>query len=286
MKIAYLNNMIDEQKIFIAFDTETTGLTAVDGRIVEIAALKFDLNGNILDRFSELVNPQKKIPEDVIRIHHITDDMVADMPGIDEVLPRFIAFFAGEENILIAQNAMFDIGFVNQEAIRSDIKLPRNTIIDQIDLTRRVYPNLLTYSLENTCRKFNLTDTQTHRAMADAVLVMKLFLHCLKRFENKEKTLNSLNSLYHYSFGGPMVTRIDDTMMGIVSHAVETGETLEIVYSGGSMRGKPRRIIPSIMFNRDGVTYLVAKCLIANSNKQFRLDRIKECRLINESLRV
>ena len=52
--ISYLGAMIDERTILIAFDTETTGLATATGRVVEIAALKFDWNGTILDRFSEL----------------------------------------------------------------------------------------------------------------------------------------------------------------------------------------------------------------------------------------
>ena len=85
--------MVDEQNIFVAFDTETTGLSAADGRIVEIAALKFDLSGNILGEFCELVNPGTKIPPRAMAVHHITDEMVDQCPLIDLVLPRFIEFF-------------------------------------------------------------------------------------------------------------------------------------------------------------------------------------------------
>ncbi len=272
--------MIDKSSLFIAFDTETTGLSAAQGKIVEIAALKFNLAGEILGQFSELVNPGEPIPETAINVHHITDDMVATMPSIAEVLPRFIEFFAGEEHILIAQNALFDIGFVNHEAITHDIKLPRNTILDQIDLTRKIYPDLPTYSLERTCRRFNLVETQDHRAMSDSILVMKLFLHCLAPIESEAERFAILNNLYHYSFGGPMVVTTDEAMMDTINYALETGTVLEIIYSGGSLRGKPRQILPALLYNRDGVAYLTAKCLNSNSNKQFRLDRIVECRSV------
>jgi len=272
--------MIDETSTFIAFDTETTGLSAAQGKIVEIAALKFDLEGNILGEYSELVNPGEKIPIEAMNVHRITDEMVAPMPPIAEVLPRFIEFFAGEDNILLAQNALFDIGFVNHEAITNEIKLPRNIILDQIELTRKVFPDLPTYSLERTCKRFNLVDTQTHRAMADAVLVMKLFRHCLDQIPTDQECFAVLNSLYHYSFGGPMVVKTDEAMMETINRALETGTILEIIYSGGSLKGRPRQIIPALLYNRDGIAYLTAKCLNSNSNKQFRLDRIVECRLI------
>jgi DNA polymerase III epsilon subunit family exonuclease len=273
--------MIDDKTILVAFDTETTGLSASQGKIVEIAALKFDFSGRVIDKYSELVNPGEKIPADAMNVHHITDEMVADMPLIAEVLPRFIEFFAGEDNVLIAQNALFDIGFVNHEAINNEIKLPRNIILDQIELTRKAFPDLPTYSLERTCRRFNLVDSQSHRAMSDSVLVMKLFLHCLNQFKDDAERFGMLNSFYHYSFGGPMVIKTDEAMMETINGALERGAILEIIYAGGSLKGKPRQIAPALLYNRDGVAYLTAKCLNSNSNKQFRLDRIRECRIVN-----
>ncbi len=280
--ISYLGAMIDERTIFIAFDTETTGLATATGRVVEIAALKFDWNGTILDRFSELVRPPGEIPETAIAIHHITDEMVADKPGIDQVLPRFLVFLGGDQTVLLAQNALFDIGFINHEAIRSGIGLPRNVILDQIEVTRRIYRDLPTYSLESTCRRFNLVERQDHRAMADAVLVMKLFRHCLKQVR-PEEGMEILNSLFHYTFGGPMAARIDEAMLDTVVAALESGGTLEIIYSAGTMKGMPRKIMPTLMYTRDGVAYLTARCLRTGASRQFRLDRIRTCRLVLES---
>lgn len=275
--------MIGSQTKFIAFDTETTGLSPAANRVVEIAAIKFDLAGNEIGRFVELVNPGVVIPDEVIKIHRITNEMVAEAPLMGEVLPRFIEFFARDETVLIAQNAIFDIGFVNHEAIRSAITLPRNTILDQIDLTRHVFPTLNTYSLESVCRMFKLVDTQTHRAMSDAVLVMKLFQHCLKQCPTVEQQIQLLNSLYHYTFGGPMIAPVPEAILETVTSAMETGSALEICYSSGSLRGKPRGIIPTLMYNRDGVMYLNAKCLLANATKVFRVDRITECRILTDT---
>ncbi|MCP4570467.1 MAG: 3'-5' exonuclease, partial [FCB group bacterium] len=248
--------MIDERSILIAFDTETTGLSAADGRVVEIAALKFDIQGNILGEYSELVNPGIEIPPRAMAVHHITDEMVADMPPINEVLPRFLNFIESSETILIAQNSQFDIGFINQEALRNDARLPRNIILDQINLTRKVFPGLPTYSLENVCRRFNLVGDQTHRAMDDSILVMKLFLHCLSHIGDLSEALKIINSLYHYSFGGPIIVKTDEAIMTLINQALEKSETLEIVYLGGSMKGRPRLITPTVMYNRDGVGYL------------------------------
>jgi len=274
--------MIDERSIFVAFDTETTGLSAAQGRVVEIAAVKFNLAGRIIDKFSQLVNPGEPIPEGAMAVHGITDQMVASMPDITDILPRFLDFAAGENTVLIAQNALFDIGFINHEAIRNDIKLPRNIVLDQIGFTRMTFPELPTYSLEATCRRFGLVENQEHRAMTDSILVMKLFFHCLRQYDSLADGLAVINTLYHYTFGGPMVTRIDENLMSMLTQALESGATLEIIYSGGSMKGKPRRIIPILMFNRDGIAFLTARCLFSNTNKQFRLDRIDACRVLEK----
>jgi DNA polymerase III epsilon subunit family exonuclease len=271
--------MIDRDSIFAAFDTETTGLSAAQGRIVEIAALKFDVAGNVIGELSQLVNPQAPIPPDAIAVHGITDETVAAMPPITEVLPQFLDFAKGENTILIAQNALFDIGFVNHEALRHDIKLTRNIILDQIDFTRQTFPGLPSYALETTCRKFGLVETQAHRAMADSVLVMRLFLHCLRQYPTVDDAMEVLNSLNHYTFGGPMVVKISEELMEVITQALETGATLEIVYAGGSKKGLPRQIVPTLLFNRDGVMFLTARCLLSDTNKHFRLDRIKECRI-------
>jgi len=274
--------MIHEKSILVAFDTETTGLSAADGRIVEIAALKFDLDGTVLDKFVELINPGIPIPEVAFNIHHISDDMVADKPDASVILPRFAEFYAGEDNILIAQNSQFDIGFINYENMRYNLSLPRNTILDQIDFTRAAFPGLPTYSLERVCRRFNLVNSQSHRAMADSVLVMKLFLHCLKQYDTLDKALAVVNSLYHYSFGGPLVIPTDRALVDTLERALKDGATVEIIYAGGSLKGKPRLIRPTLMYNRDGMAFITARCLNSNSNKQFRLDRIIECRPVAE----
>ena len=273
--------MITENSIFIAFDTETTGLSPIEGRVVEIAAVKFDFSGRIIDKFSELINPGVTMPEEVIRVHHITDNMVANKPAVIEVLPRFNEFISDENNVLIAQNAIFDIGFINHEAIRYDLKLPRNPIIDQIDITRIAFPHLVSYSLENVCRNFGLVDVQSHRAMSDAMLVMKLFVQCLRKLAFPERALGILNEVNHYSFGGPMAINLDPEKLDLINNALEAGQTLEIVYAGGSMRGQPRKVVPRIVYNRDGIAYMTAHCMISNSDKQFRLDRIRDCRIVS-----
>ena len=76
---------------FIAFDTETTGLDPVSGRIVEIGAVKFDQRG-VIARYNVLINPEMPMPEEAGKVNGITDEMLKDKPLIADVFPDFFDF--------------------------------------------------------------------------------------------------------------------------------------------------------------------------------------------------
>src|SRR5699024_8260206 len=103
---------------FIVFDLETTGLSSYNDKITEIGAVRVS-NGNIVDVFDELVNPEKFIPEKIQEITGITNEMVAGKPTIEEVLPKFLEF--SKDAIFVGQNADFDIGFVRENCLLLNI---------------------------------------------------------------------------------------------------------------------------------------------------------------------
>ena len=102
---------------FIAFDTETTGLDAAVGKIVEIGGVKFDRRG-IIARYNVLINPQMPMPEEAGKVNGITDAMLKDKPVIAAVFPDFLEFIG--TGILVAHNAPFDINYVNTELARAE----------------------------------------------------------------------------------------------------------------------------------------------------------------------
>ena len=95
--------------IFIAFDLETTGPPPVTSQIVEIGAIRFQGDGTILGEFEQLVDPQCHMPEEVTKIHGITDQMVINQPTIEEVFPNFIKFLGDPSDVMLAHNASFDM---------------------------------------------------------------------------------------------------------------------------------------------------------------------------------
>ena len=126
----------DLDTTYCVLDIETTGLSFRTEKITELGAIKIK-NGEIIDTFECFVNPEKPIPYDVIKVTHITDDMVRDAETIDKVLPKFLEF-AGD-SVLVAHNANFDIGFLRHFAELQGLRLD-NTYIDTLALARDMFP--------------------------------------------------------------------------------------------------------------------------------------------------
>jgi len=123
---------------FVVFDIETTGLSADKDKITEIGAVKIK-EGKIVDTFSTFVNPEIPIPEFVVKLTGITDDMVSDAPTIDKVLPEFLEFVGTSP--LVAHNAVFDTGFIRHNA-RLINRNVDNPVIDTLELSRQMFPEL------------------------------------------------------------------------------------------------------------------------------------------------
>ncbi|GAB3238323.1 DEDD exonuclease domain-containing protein [Glycomyces halotolerans] len=152
---------------FCVVDLETTGLAADACGITEIGAVKVK-GGKVLGEFSTLVNPGEPIDPRVTRLTGITDDMVADAPGIETVLPMFLEFAQGAT--LVAHNAGFDVGFLRHACELCDTRWPRPPVIDTVVLARRLtekseVPNR---RLGTLARLFGSAVTPNHRALDDA----------------------------------------------------------------------------------------------------------------------
>ena len=158
---------------YVVFDLETTGLSPFKDEIIEIGAVKVDKDGKIIETFTTLVKPTQPVSEFIQNLTGISNEMLADAPSIYTVLPRF-ADFAGE-SILVGHNVTFDIAFVQQKAkIYNDIRL-LNPYVDTLSLTRKVYPNLKSYKLQDLIKEFDLKTYAAHRALADVVATQQLF---------------------------------------------------------------------------------------------------------------
>ncbi len=164
---------------FIAFDTETTGLDPVSGRIVEIGAVKFDRRG-IVARYNVLINPEMPMPEEAGKVNGITDEMLKDKPLIAAVFPDFFDFIG--TGVLVAHNAPFDINYVNAELKRAGKTPLTNKVVDTRIFAKEVFPGLSSYALQDLAVQFGITALEAHRAEDDARVCMELFEKILSRF--------------------------------------------------------------------------------------------------------
>lgn len=172
-------------EVFTAFDTETTGLSSKYERIIEIGAVKFDKTG-ILDTYSVLINPEKKISSEITDITGITNQMVSNCKVFSDIAPVFLNFI--NQTKLIAHNSSFDINFINSELQKTpynNLSKGQCNAVDTVKIARKVFPGLPYYNLQFLATHFNIKVDAAHRAYDDARVCMELFVLCMKEAAKK-----------------------------------------------------------------------------------------------------
>jgi len=176
---------------YVVFDVETTGLSAVYDTIIELAGVKV-VNGEITDRFESFANPHHPLSETTTNLTGITDDMVQDASDAGEVVQKFYDWMG--DAVLVAHNASFDMGFLNQALGRISYPAAHNPVIDTLELARFLFPELKNHRLNTLCKHLNIELTQHHRAIYDAeatgFLLWKLVLNALEEGIMNHNQLN------------------------------------------------------------------------------------------------
>lgn len=175
---------------FVVVDLETTGgrMTGRDGQpadaITEIGAVKVR-GGMVLGEFATLVDPQRSIPPQIIRLTGITTAMVCDAPTIAAVLPMFLEFARGA--VLVAHNARFDMGFLRAAAEQCGIRWTRPQTLCTVQLARRVLTREEAPSvrLAALARLFAVASEPTHRALDDARATVEVLHALIERVGNQ-----------------------------------------------------------------------------------------------------
>ena len=176
---------------YVVFDLETTGLSKETDEITEIGAVKI-VNGKITDRFSSFVNPKKPLTPEVTKLTGITDEMLKDAPEIREILPKFLEF-CGKDSVLVAHNASFDTGFIRTKAEISGLDSVNNTILDTLELSRCLLPDLKHHKLNHVCKALNVSLEGHHRAVNDAEATAGILLKFFDML--KEKGITNIDGI-------------------------------------------------------------------------------------------
>lgn len=160
----------------IVVDTETTGLTPETGhRVVEIGCLELVNHVPTGSVFHQYLNPERDVPEEVVRIHGLTDEFLAGKPLFGSVADVFLKFV--DESRLVIHNADFDLGFLNAELARAGRDALRNDVIDTVALARKKHPGAPA-NLDALCRRFGIDNSERirHGALLDAELLAEVYL--------------------------------------------------------------------------------------------------------------
>lgn len=166
---------------FVVFDLETTGFSNINDKITEIGAVKIR-DFKIVDRFSELVNPEKDISYRVQELTGITNEMVKDKPTIEEILPKFMEFVGND--VLVAHNADFDTGFIMQKCKEQGLEY-KNKKVDTLMLARIMLPNLKRYKLDKVAKEVGVQLLNHHRAVDDAEATANIYIKFLEMLKKR-----------------------------------------------------------------------------------------------------
>jgi len=173
--------------IEVILDTETTGLSADKDRVVEIACI--ELNNHIPTKniFHTFINPETKVSADAFSVHGYSDEFLSNKPKFKEIVKNFLDFIKDKK--LVIHNADFDLGFLNNELKRLNVKpILKSDVVDTLQISRSKFPGVGN-SLDALCKRYkiNVEAREKHSALVDCHLLSKVYIELI---DKKELTLD------------------------------------------------------------------------------------------------
>lgn len=173
--------------IEVILDTETTGLSADKDRIVEIACIELSNHIPTKNIFHTFINPETKVSADAFSVHGYSDEFLSNKPKFKEIVKNFLDFIKDKK--LVIHNADFDLGFLNNELRRLNVKpILKSDVVDTLQIARSKFPGVGN-SLDALCKRYkiNVEARGKHSALVDCHLLSKVYIELI---DKKELTLD------------------------------------------------------------------------------------------------
>ncbi len=226
-----------ENTYWVAFDTETSGAYPVGSEVVEFGLVKYK-GTNMVDQYQVLLRPRRPIPPDVVAIHGITNEQLADQPMASEKASEIRSWFEGA-TFAVAHHAPFDMGFMAWMFESQGVSLPSTPVLCTSLLARKLVQGTVNHKLQTLAVHFGIPSGQAHRALDDARVCAELFIHlsrhhpaaALVEWEKLQghRLLWSLFSLKQHPHPS----------LPILVDAIQKEQGVKIWYQKGSLKHEP-----------------------------------------------
>jgi DNA polymerase-3 subunit epsilon len=272
-------------KGLVAVDLETTGLSPLVDKIIEIAAVKITATGEV-STYHQLINPLIEIPEFTVQFHGLRNHDLMSAPTIKKPLKEFWEFV--DRHPMIAHNSTFDLGYLIKSSHDFQIEFPPLDIFDSCRYARAVYKNKdkknapLNFKL-STLSEFVGFKLQHHVAIEDTFACLKIMAF-LSKVEVDHKSVMERSFVFRLShFDRNDCFNYSTRLKGLAA-MVQDKYLVELDYRGGSSNGRIRPIRPIGLMPLPKGPVLFAECLITGMNKSFLLKKIKSYQVLEASL--
>lgn len=179
---------------FTAIDLETTGLSPEYDDIIEIGAVKYR-GGVPVGHFEQFVNPGYSLPEYIVQLTGITDEMLAGAPALSAVLPEFLSFVG--DDLIVGHNVSFDVNFIYDNCERFSLPAFSNDFLCTMRLSRRMFPEWNNHKLKTMVKELCPSAAPAHRALADCEATASCYFAMMKDEQQFITAITPKHSIHH-----------------------------------------------------------------------------------------
>lgn len=229
------------KKSYIAVDIETTGLKPGRDEIIEIGAVKYE-DGKVVSTFSSFIKPNVSLPERIVALTGITDDMLLEAKGEGTVIADFLDFAEGE--VILGHNVIFDFSFLKTAAKKIGRTFERKGI-DTLRLARVLHPEFPNKTLDYMCEQYGIVRDKKHRAYDDAIAAAKLYELIFNRFFHTSTSAFDFEDLsYEPKKQEPMTAKQKKYLLDLTEyHKISVMQNIEAL-----TKSEASRMIDKIIF--------------------------------------